>query len=193
MKSHIGIEGNEKADALAHEACKPECCNDIASEGVDIREDIFWPNFSGRNIHNASGGAAAIVMDAMGGEQPSQADQADPNRTDTAGQFQVNDLRKGLKKILKAGCSRGFSNKTIYVLAWMAARPHIQGEISNHFWASHIINGDHDSQVQVWPAMEHENSFSAAKAILSGSENPSIRQMSTLWASRFRGPHSWWV
>ena len=37
------------------------------------------------------------------------------------------------------------------------------------------------------------NSISAAKAILSGSKNPSIRQMSTLWASRVRGPHSWWV
>ena len=54
----------------------------------------------------------------------------------TPGRFQVNDLRKGLKKILKAGCSRGFSNKMIHVLAWMAARSHIQGEISNHFWAS---------------------------------------------------------
>ena len=72
-------------------------------------------------------------MDAMGGEQPSQ---ADPNREDTAGQFQVNDLRKELKKILRAGCPRGFSDKKIYVLAWMAARPQIQGEISNYFWAS---------------------------------------------------------
>ena len=52
-------------------------------------------------------------MDALGGEQPSQ---ADPNREDAAGQFQVNDPLKGLKKILKAGCSRGYSNKTIYVL-----------------------------------------------------------------------------
>ena len=73
VKSHIGIEGNEKADALEHEACKPECCNDIASEGVYIREDIFWPHFTGKKTHNASGGAAAI-MDALGGEQPSQAD-----------------------------------------------------------------------------------------------------------------------
>lgn len=50
--------------------------------------------------------------------------------------------------------------------------------------SSHNINGDHDSQVQVWPAVEHENSISTAKAILSGSKNPSIRPMSTLWASR---------
>ena len=72
-------------------------------------------------------------MDALRGEQPSQ---ADPDREDTVGQFQVNDPWKGLKNILKAVCSKGFSNKTIYVPAWMAARPHIQGEISNHFWAS---------------------------------------------------------
>ena len=55
VKSHIGIEGNVKADALSREACKPECCNDIASEGVEIRGDLFWPHFSGRKIHNASG------------------------------------------------------------------------------------------------------------------------------------------
>ena len=40
--------------------------------------------------------------------------------------------------------------------------------------------------------LTHEISISATKAILSGSQNPMIRQMSTLWAtwtSRFRGPH----
>ena len=176
VNSHIGIGGNEKADALAHEACKPEYCNDVASEGLKIRADIFWPHFYGKKIYNASGGAAAIVMDVLGGEQPSQ---AYPNRKGTAGQFPVNALRKGLKKILKAGCSRGFSNKTIYVLARMAARPHVQREISNHFWASPQVTTSmvtrHDSQVQVWPAVEHESSISATKAILSGSQNPTIR------------------
>ena len=107
-----------------------------ASEGVEIREEIFWPHFTSRKFHNAlgtSGGAAAIVMNVKGGEQPTQ---ADPNRKDFASQYQVNDLRKGLKKILKAGCPRGFMNKTIYVMAWMAARPHIQGQISSYFRAS---------------------------------------------------------
>ena len=136
VKSHIGIEGNEKADKLAHDACIPHFCTDTASEGVEIREDIYWPHFSGRKIHNASGGAAAIVMDGSGEEQLSQ---ADPTREDSVGQFQVNDLRKGLKKILKAGSSKGFSNRTIYVLAWMAAKPHILGDISNHFWTNSSV------------------------------------------------------
>ena len=94
VKSHIGIEGNEKADKLAHDACIPHFCTDTASEGVEIREDIYWPHFSGRKLHNASGGAAAIVMDGSGEKQLSQ---ADPTREDSVGQFQVNDLRKGLK------------------------------------------------------------------------------------------------
>ena len=133
VKFHIGIEGNEKADALVHEACKPEFCTDIASEGIEIREDIFWPHFSGRNIHSISGGAAAIVMNALGGEQPSQ---SDPNHEDTAGQFWVNDLRKGLEKILKAGCSKGFSKQDDLCTVMDGGKAAHQGEISKHFWAS---------------------------------------------------------
>ena len=133
VKSHIGIEGNEKADKLAHEACRPRECSDSAREGVEIREDIYWPHFLGRKIHNAAGGAAAIVMNGQGKDQVSQ---ADPARQDDLGKFQVNDLRKGLKTLLKPSCSMGFSNKTIYVLAWMAAMPYILGDISNHFWTN---------------------------------------------------------
>ena len=54
VKSHIGIEGNEQANALAYEACKPECCNDTASEGVIVIDDTFQLHFPGRNIHNSS-------------------------------------------------------------------------------------------------------------------------------------------
>ena len=59
----------------------------------------------------------------------------------------------------------------------MAAWLHIQGEISNPFRASHNINninGDHDSQVQVWPAIENENSILATKAILWASKGGHI-------------------
>ena len=53
-KSHIDTAGNEKADKLAraHVACRPWNCNDVAPEGVDMREHIFWPHFAGRKIHN---------------------------------------------------------------------------------------------------------------------------------------------
>ena len=56
----------------------------------------------------------AIVINGQAKEQVSQ---ADPARQDGVGLFQVNDLRKGLKTLLKPGCSMGFSNKTVYVLA----------------------------------------------------------------------------
>ena len=36
VKSHIGIEHNEKADKLAHDACRPHYCTDTVSEGVEI-------------------------------------------------------------------------------------------------------------------------------------------------------------
>ena len=136
VKSHIGIEGSEKADKPAHEACRPRECNNSAREGVETREDIYWPIFLGSKIfkiHNATVGAAAIVMNAQGKEQVSQ---ADPARQDGVGLFQVNDPRKGLKALLKLGCSMGFSNKTVYVLAWLAAMPYMIGDISNHSWAS---------------------------------------------------------
>ena len=92
--------------------------------------------FIGCLLLHSAGGAAAIVMDGSGEEQLSQ---ADPTREDSVGQFQVNDLRKGLKKILKAGSSKGFSNRTIYVLAWMAAKPHILGDITDHFWTKSSV------------------------------------------------------
>ena len=120
----IGIEGNEQADKLAHQACKPQECSDRVAEGIEIREHIYWPHFSGRKIHNQRGGAAAIV--ACGPEQ-NRPSQADPSRQDEVDIFQVNDLRKGLKGIVKPKCSRGFSNSTVYVMAWSAA-------IALHTW-----------------------------------------------------------
>ena len=75
-----------------------------------------------------------LLLDGSGEEQLSQADST---RQDSFGQFQVNDLRKGLKKTLqKVKGSKEFSNKAIYVLGWMAALPHVLGDISNHFRTS---------------------------------------------------------
>ena len=96
-----------------------------------MRDNIYWPHFAGRKIHNSKGGAAAIVMNGAKGEAPSH---ADPSSKDSGGEFQVNDLRKGLKKLLQPGCSKGFSKETIYVQAWKEAMPFIQGSMSNAFW-----------------------------------------------------------
>ena len=50
-------------------------------------------------IRNASGGAAATASMVVDGSRKEQPSQADP-RQDRAGQFQVNDLNKGTKRIL---------------------------------------------------------------------------------------------
>ena len=36
VKFHVGVEGNEKADGLAQDACKPEKCPDVEHTGVEI-------------------------------------------------------------------------------------------------------------------------------------------------------------
>ena len=46
--------------------------HDTASEGLKVRGDVVWPCFTGKKIHNASGGAAGMVE--LAGEKPSQAD-----------------------------------------------------------------------------------------------------------------------
>ena len=147
VKSHIGTEGNEMADKLAHDACVPNGCNDKVADGVDIRENIYWPHFAGRKIHNSSGGAAAIVLaGARGVQLPSQTstDQdgtssQNASQDDTLGDFQVNDMRKGLKTLLKSECAQGFSNNTVYVLAWLSATTYILGDMSNSFWNAPTI------------------------------------------------------
>ena len=93
---------------------------------------LTFPAQAGRYIMLLAG---LLLLSWMAPDGEEQLSKADPTRQDSGGQFQVNDLRKGLKKILKSGCSKGLSNRTIYVLAWMAAAPHIQRDISDHFWA----------------------------------------------------------
>lgn len=60
------------------------------------------PQFSGRKIHNASGGAAAFVMDGSVEEQQSQADST---WQDGVGRFPVSCewACEGLMKTLKSG------------------------------------------------------------------------------------------
>ena len=75
-------------------------------------------------------------MDGSGDEQQSQ---TGPTCAPGVGQFQVNHLRKGLKNLLKLGCSEGFPDKTIYGQAWMAAMRQIFENISHHFWTNPLV------------------------------------------------------
>ena len=128
----------------------------------------------------------------MNGQGKDQVSQADPARQDGLGKFQVNDLRKGLKTRFKPGCSMGFSNKTIYVLAWMTAMPYIPGDISNHFWANPQITASMVTMIlkyrygQLW---NMKIAFRRQRPYLPGSTT--IRQLPSLRSSGLRWSHPW--
>ena len=67
---------------------------------------------------------------------PAEADhsQEDPNGKAETGVFQANDLRRGLKNIVRPKVARGFSHNTLYGAAWKVASQQCLGDISNHFW-----------------------------------------------------------
>ena len=79
VKSHIGIEGNHwktrrrqttwNTKHAGHESATTQ-----PEKGL---KDIYWPHLLGRKIHNAAGGAAAIVMNGQGKEQVSQPNMYD--------------------------------------------------------------------------------------------------------------------
>ncbi len=49
---------------------------------------------------------------------------------------QVNDLRKGLKALIRPKLATGYAKQTIYGEAWRAVSAHMLGEASNYFWKS---------------------------------------------------------
>ena len=74
VKSHIGIGGNKKAGKLALDACRPHYCTRYSlwkgmRSGKTYTVLTFPAQADMYMIHNASGRAAAIVMDGSGEEQ----------------------------------------------------------------------------------------------------------------------------
>ena len=51
-------------------------------------------------------------------------------------EHQVNDLRRGMKALIRPIMATGYAKPTIYGEAWKAASKYILGDASNHFWKS---------------------------------------------------------
>ena len=49
---------------------------------------------------------------------------------------QVNDLRKGMKALIRPILATGYAKQTLYGEAWKAANTYVLGDISNHYWNS---------------------------------------------------------
>ena len=116
VKSHIVIKGNEQADELAHDACESVNCHEQVLKGLPVRENIHWPIESQPQTvasptasdNEASSAAQDLPPIPRGFVEPSQDDEGCPDR-------QVNDLRKGMKALIKLRLAAGHANQTIYV------------------------------------------------------------------------------
>ena len=138
VKSHIGIKGNEKADQLAHDACETRNCHVQVLTGLPIREKIHWPIQSqpdltgppstGENDDHESN----LRRVPNGTQESSQGEEGTPGH-------QVNDLRKGMKTLIKARLAAGYANQTTYVKAWEDIQHHIVPDFSSHFWNNSCI------------------------------------------------------
>ena len=49
---------------------------------------------------------------------------------------QVNDLRKGMKALIRPLMATGYAKQTIYTEAWKATNKYALGDVSNQFWKS---------------------------------------------------------
>ena len=149
VKSHIGIKGNEEADRLAHDACKSVNCNEQVLAGLPIREHIHWPlqrdcSYT-NNGHNANRRPASCEE---GTERPDplslsaipRCKPEDGGTADFTPDHQVNDLRKGMKSLIRPVLATGYAINTVYVQAWKDTNAHTLGKPSNHFWNSPIIS-----------------------------------------------------
>ena len=121
---NVGIEGNEEADKLAHEACNLQQCKDTIAEGIEIRENITGrTSMTGRytcvNICRIKEGKQLehVQLPSLHVGQDGN-NQARPTPQDKmmSAYFKRIICERGpwLKGIVKPRCtySKGFSNQT---------------------------------------------------------------------------------
>ncbi len=138
VKSHIGIKGNEEADRLAHDACETANCHQELLDGLPVREHIHWPIQKQPDMEGEGRGQGE---DCAPSERflPRLFPQSSPEAREddtTMPDQQVNDLRKGLKALVRPKLATGYAKQTIYGEAWRAVSAHMLGEASNYFWKS---------------------------------------------------------
>ncbi len=115
MKSHIGIKGNEEADRLAHDACETANCHQELLDGLPVRENIHWPIQKQPDMEGERGGQGedyAPSQRFLPRLFPQSSHEAREDDTTMPDQ-QVNDLRKGLKALIRPKLATGYAKQTI--------------------------------------------------------------------------------
>ena len=141
VKSHIGINGKEEADRLAHDACVRMNCHQQVLEGLPVREHIHWPVQAQPKIGSSLAGHAqpCLVPQRHPSGLPAKGTPAPCEEDVFVPEQQVNNLRKEMKALIRPILATGYAKRTIYREAWKAANAYVLGDISNHFWKSAIM------------------------------------------------------
>ena len=139
VKSHIGIKGNEEADRLAHDACESPNCHLQVLDGLPVRQHLFWPLQKQPSVERPAqqrGGSPEVERRPSSPRAFPQS-TLDPEEDDgIMPDCQVNDLRRGMKTLIRPTLALGYAKQTIYGEAWRATSTHMLGELSNHLWRS---------------------------------------------------------
>ena len=120
VKSHIGIEGNEKADELAREAAMKEHGDDELVSIGGAFDGLNW---------------LAVLQDGAD-TNDSQQRQSSPEGE----VFLLSNLNAALKDAARPRFQTGLTNETQYVKIWENARPDLDLKASNYMWTSPHIS-----------------------------------------------------
>ena len=150
VRSHTGIEGNDKADTLAKEAATlPATTLDHhITVGEQARPNMFWPTLP---------------------------DQEDATHPDPPRRRQASNLTSDIKRRLPKACHTGAAKTDgVYATLWQQTNPTLHKASSNHYWTSTQVTWHQKQTLHKfrWGTAWHKKRAYRCKMPYAGSTHP---------------------